>query len=209
MIQPCEQPCAWKSREPESTALGQNRARRAVLPLQGWAGDSSTTPPEPACASRLTPYSHRRPSSLHVSLAKTAMNTGRILGRGRVLGNARSGGAPPPAPQSGPSSTKPPVAACHQRIPSYISPSSDSSTSLGSQVSASTVQDGLGAHDLVSNVSLALPDNAAAANASSRLICPICNEQMVCRSWDIDAMAVLTLMQVTLLQLNRYAVHTI
>jgi rabenosyn-5 len=110
------------------------------------------------------------------------MNTGRVLGRGRVLGNARSPPPQPPPPQPSASpSTKPRAAAAagHKRIPSYISPSSDSSTSLTSQLSTSTVQDGLAAHDLVSNVSLALPDNAAAANASSRLICPICNEQMV------------------------------
>jgi len=42
-------------------------------------------------------------------------------------------------------------------------------------------------HDLSSHVSLSLPDNAATADASQRIICPICNEQMV-----------------TLLQLNRH-----
>jgi rabenosyn-5 len=101
------------------------------------------------------------------------MSTGRILGRGRVLG-------------SKPPSTPP------QKLPTSanLPPSSDSSASLTSSLSTSTVQDAAiaaAAADLASNVSLPLPNNAATAQASDRLICPICNEQMV-----------------TLLQLNRH-----
>jgi rabenosyn-5 len=100
------------------------------------------------------------------------MSTGRILGRGRVLGSQA-----PSTPQKVPVS--------HKTLP----PSSDSSASLTSSLSGSTAQDALqsSAADLASNVSLPIPNNAAAADASDRLICPICNDQMV-----------------TLLQLNRH-----
>jgi len=92
------------------------------------------------------------------------MNKGRILGRGRVLGLK-------------------PNATGASNIPT----SSDSSASLTSSLSGSVPREASKdpAVDLVSNVSL-LP-NAAAANANSQLICPICNEHMV-----------------TLLQLNRH-----
>ncbi|KAF2668472.1 hypothetical protein BT63DRAFT_433253 [Microthyrium microscopicum] len=109
--------------------------------------------------------------------------SGRVLGRGRVLGNPRNAAVQPVTSSiSGPSN---------------IPPSSDSSTSLTSSLSGSTAQDatasnsrstvGTSSQDLASHVSLGVPDNAAAANASSRIICPICSEQMV-----------------TLLQLNRH-----
>jgi rabenosyn-5 len=100
------------------------------------------------------------------------MNTGRVLGRGRILGSQAS-------------STPQKVLNPNKSLP----PSSDSSASLASSLSGSTAQDVLppSATDLASNVSLPIPNNAAAADASDRLICPICNDQMV-----------------TLLQLNRH-----
>jgi len=110
------------------------------------------------------------------------MSSGRVLGRGRVLGNA---------PSSAATTLRGSKAAA-------LPPSSDSSASLTSSVSASTAHDGPNhrakpsqaslpsiAQDLTSNVSLSAPTHSA--NASTQLICPICNEQMV-----------------TLLQLNRH-----
>lgn len=110
------------------------------------------------------------------------MSSGRVLGRGRVLGKQRQVGQSSSASSSAP------------RLP----PSSDSTTSIASSISGTTAQDTsnqpsrsklglLESHDLSSHVSLSLPDNAATADASQRIICPICNEQMV-----------------TLLQLNRH-----
>ena len=62
--------------------------------------------------------------------------------------------------------------------------------------------------DLAANVSLGTADNAAAAAAASRLVCPICNEEMVrsCFTYIRSvgmARANESMNQVTLLQLNR------
>jgi rabenosyn-5 len=95
------------------------------------------------------------------------MSTGRTLGRGRVLGSAQTLSPltnASPRPQ-------------HKRNTSLLSPS-ESSVSLNSQLSnspASTIEQ----HDLTANVSLGTANNAAVAAASSRLVCPICNEEMV------------------------------
>ncbi|OCL02509.1 vacuolar segregation protein-like protein pep7 [Glonium stellatum] len=87
------------------------------------------------------------------------MTSGRSLGGGRVLGSGRN---IPPAVSPLP----PPQ---HKRNTSN-SPASTAET-----------------QDISSKVSLENADNAAAASASSRLVCPICNEEMM-----------------TLLQLNRH-----
>ncbi|KAF2199182.1 hypothetical protein GQ43DRAFT_473853 [Delitschia confertaspora ATCC 74209] len=102
------------------------------------------------------------------------MTSGRSLGGGRVLGSGRylSPAASPQPPQ-------------HRRNTSLLSPS-ESSISLSSQTSnspASTVE----TQDITAKIALVNPDSNAAASASSRLVCPICNEEMV-----------------TLLQLNRH-----
>lgn len=92
-----------------------------------------------------------------------------MLGSGRNLSPAVS---PQPRPQ-------------HKRNVSLLSPS-ESSVSLSSQTSnspASTAE----TQDITSKISLENTDNVATASASSRLVCPICNEEMV-----------------TLLQLNRH-----
>ncbi|KAI9807415.1 MAG: carboxypeptidase Y-deficient [Piccolia ochrophora] len=94
----------------------------------------------------------------------------RKLGGGRVLGSGRS--------------LSPQVAAQQRNNPSLLSPS-DSSVSLNSQVSTSQVSSET--QDLSSRVSLDNGDRSAAAAASSKLVCPICNEEMM-----------------TLLQLNRH-----
>ncbi|KAI9756543.1 MAG: hypothetical protein M4579_003802 [Chaenotheca gracillima] len=96
--------------------------------------------------------------------------TSRVLGGGRVLGSAGRTLSPP--------------VGTHQRNLSALS-QSESSVSLNSQVSNSQVSSET--QDLSSRVSLENGDNAAVAGASSRLVCPICNEEMV-----------------TLLQLNRH-----
>ncbi|KAI9849750.1 MAG: carboxypeptidase Y-deficient [Thelocarpon superellum] len=101
------------------------------------------------------------------------MASPRKLGGGRVLGTGRS--------------LSPAIAAAAtaKRSSSLISPSV-SSVSLSSQVSTDTSTE---AQDLSSRVSLDRGDPAAAdvSTAHSRLVCPICNEDMV-----------------TLLQLNRH-----
>ncbi|KAF2127497.1 vacuolar segregation protein-like protein pep7 [Dothidotthia symphoricarpi CBS 119687] len=118
------------------------------------------------------------------------MTSRRTLGGGRVLGSGRSlstnitttttNSAAPAA-----TTTTPRLAAQHRRNASLLSPS-ESSVSLSSQASnspASTVET---REDIGSKVLLG-PGESAAASASSKLVCPICNEEMV-----------------TLLQLNRH-----
>ena len=118
----------------------------------------------------------------HVSATPPpAMNPRRVLGKGRTLGAAPPAARPASAP-----------------LPAdkYIPPSSSGSASLTSSLSGSTVQDASAStlhpatasasQDLASNVSLPTL-NSSASSASARLICPICNEQMM-----------------TLLQLNRH-----
>ncbi|KAI1163781.1 FYVE zinc finger protein [Nemania serpens] len=102
--------------------------------------------------------------------------SGRKLGGGRVLGSGK-GLAPPVSP-----------AVRRERAASPSAPS-DSTLSIGSPAtslspSMSSPLPDL-AQDLTSNVSLAGPSDIS--NANSRLVCPICNEEML-----------------TLLQLNRH-----
>ncbi|KAI1503384.1 FYVE zinc finger protein [Biscogniauxia marginata] len=102
--------------------------------------------------------------------------SGRKLGGGRVLGSGR--GLAPPAP---------PVVQ-RERASSPSAPS-DSTISVGSP--AASISPGAPgslpefAQDLTSNISVGGPSNGH--NASSKLVCPICNEEML-----------------TLLQLNRH-----
>ncbi|KAK3076791.1 hypothetical protein LTS18_012049, partial [Coniosporium uncinatum] len=109
------------------------------------------------------------------------MASGRSIGGGRVLGNA---------------STLSPAAAArpqpHKRNSSLLAASpSESSVSLNSQVSSPSITPAAGTplsldiHDLSSRIELG-PGNGA-SNATDRLVCPICNDEMV-----------------TLLQLNRH-----
>ncbi|KAH4097451.1 hypothetical protein HBI25_137260 [Parastagonospora nodorum] len=103
------------------------------------------------------------------------MASRRSLGGGRVLGGGRNlspAVAPTPPAQ-------------HRRNASFLSPS-ESSVSLSSQTSNSPASTAEPKEDISSQVLLAPSENAA-ASASSRLVCPICNEEMV-----------------TLLQLNRH-----
>jgi rabenosyn-5 len=96
----------------------------------------------------------------------------------RVIGIAHK-------PSSSISSTSPsPPVIIDPRRPALLSPSA-SSVSIDSQVSTSksSVED----NDISAVVALQSRDNAAAASAGSRLVCPICTEEMV-----------------TLLQLNRH-----
>ena len=91
--------------------------------------------------------------------------SGRKLGGGRVLGSGRS--------------LSPAAVIYPKRNSSLLSPSA-SSVSLNS--STSTSHTSTEAHDLSSRVSLDQNDGAGAvavAAASSRLACPICNEEMV------------------------------
>lgn len=95
------------------------------------------------------------------------MASRRSLGGGRVLGSGRSL-SPAASPQ-------PP--ALHRRNPSLLSPSA-SSLSLSSQTSHSPASTAETREDIGSKVLLGPGENAA-ASASSRLVCPICNEDMV------------------------------
>jgi hypothetical protein len=65
----------------------------------------------------------------------------------------------------------------HRRNASFLSPS-ESSVSLSSQTSNSPASTAEPKEDITSKVLLGPSDNAA-ASASSRLVCPICNEGMV------------------------------
>jgi hypothetical protein len=94
---------------------------------------------------------------LHAQTTQIIMSSGRTLGR-RVLGAAKTQTLSPEPPPNRPQ---------HSRNVSLLSPSE---SSISSQPSTPPTQ------DLAANVSLG---QAAAASASSRLVCPICNEEMV------------------------------
>jgi len=102
------------------------------------------------------------------------MATRRSLGGGRVLGSGRS---------LAQSSSAPKLGLSPRLDGAFLSPS-ESSLSLGSQTSSTPVsfQD----EDIMSNVAKRDGPSIAVASAQSRLVCPICDEEMV-----------------TLLQLNR------
>jgi hypothetical protein len=95
--------------------------------------------------------------NLHAQTTQIIMSSGRTLGR-RVLGAAKTQTLSPDPPPNRPQ---------HSRNVSLLSPSE---SSISSQPSTPPTQ------DLAANVSLG---QAAAAAASSRLVCPICNEEMV------------------------------
>ena len=122
----------------------------------------------PTCSSVVFPDAHFNLSLISSCVfLSVKMSSGRAFGRGRVLGNARNfSPATSPSPQ-------------HHRNASVLSPS-DSSISLNSQVSNSLAPTTTEAQDLASKVSLGQSGHAAAtAAASSKLVCPICNEEMV------------------------------
>ncbi|KAF6804574.1 FYVE zinc finger [Colletotrichum sojae] len=102
--------------------------------------------------------------------------SGRKLGGGRVLGSGK--GLAPPAPAA--------AVRGHQRTPSPFAPS-ESTLSLNSSSASPPVSSPLPdfAQDLTSNISVGGPSRAA--TAGSKLVCPICEEEML-----------------TLLQLNRH-----
>ncbi|KAK6386196.1 carboxypeptidase Y-deficient [Exophiala oligosperma] len=102
----------------------------------------------------------------------------RTIGGGRVLGSARTLGPPVPPPKP----TSP--------LPSHVLSPSDSTLSLNTSESGASSPPSSDPQDIAARVSLdhGGPDlSAAAAAAGDRLVCPICNEEMV-----------------TLLQLNRH-----
>ncbi|KAK7450787.1 FYVE zinc finger [Colletotrichum acutatum] len=101
--------------------------------------------------------------------------SGRKLGGGRILGSGK-GLAPPTSPAIN----------GHQRTPSPFAPS-ESTLSLNSSSASPPISSPLPdfAQDLGSNISVGGPSRAA--TSSSKLVCPICEEEML-----------------TLLQLNRH-----
>lgn len=104
--------------------------------------------------------------------------SGRTIGGGRVLGSGRSLGPPPPPPKSS------------SPLPAHVLSPSASTLSLNTAGSESSTPPLSDPQDIASRVSLdhGGPDLAlAAAAAGDRMVCPICNEEMV-----------------TLLQLNRH-----
>ncbi|KAL1305478.1 hypothetical protein AAFC00_002354 [Neodothiora populina] len=103
------------------------------------------------------------------------MASRRSLGGGRILGSGKS---------LSPSMAVATAGNVHTRNTSLLSPS-ESSVSLSSQTSTTPISSET--EDLASRVALDDHGPSAAASASSRLMCPICNEEMV-----------------TLLQLNRH-----
>lgn len=97
--------------------------------------------------------------------------SGRKLGGGRILGSGK--GLAPPGPSA------------HQRIGSLVSPS-ESTVSLSSRegtlspLATSPLLLPDAGQDLSSRVSLDNGGSSAVTAASSKLVCPICNEEMVC-----------------------------
>ena len=92
------------------------------------------------------------------------MASQRSLGGGRVLGTSKS--LAPPTPQK-----------AQVRSPDLLSPS-ESSVSLSSQTSSTPIS--TDHEDITARVALDDHSSAqAAAAASSRMVCPICNEEMV------------------------------
>ena len=101
------------------------------------------------------------------------MASGRSLGGGRILGSGRS-----LSPAVLPSQA-------HKRNSTVLSPA-PSESSLGSASPANESTTTLDAQDLGSRVSLGKEEHvggggqaAVSAAAGSRLVCPICNEEMV------------------------------
>lgn len=121
------------------------------------------------------------PSLLRPCSERMSSSAGRSLGGGRILGSGRS--LSPAVARPAPSSN----AAQHKRNSSLLSPA-PSESDLSSQVSGTSPASTPDAQDLVSRVSLGREDQVApstaqaavAAAASSRLVCPICNDEMVC-----------------------------
>lgn len=109
-----------------------------------------------ATLSRTLPYA-TTVHQLHAQTSTIIMSSGRTQGR-RVLGTQKTQTLKPDPPPNRPH---------HSRNVSLLSPSE---SSISSQPSTPPT------HDLAANVSLG---QAAAASASSRLVCPICNEEMV------------------------------
>lgn len=91
----------------------------------------------------------------------------RSLGGGRVLGSGRS---------LEPAAALKQQQQQHSRNTSLLTPS-ESSVSLSSQTSSTPVS--TENEDILSRVALEEHGPSAAASASSRLVCPICNEEMV------------------------------
>lgn len=103
--------------------------------------------------------------------------SGRKLGGGRILGSGR--GLAPPAPPA------------HQRRTSDLISPSESTLSLSSRGSSGIVTSPLPDHsqDLSAAVSLKNGGPVVSA-ASSKLVCPICNEEMVsCPSYGLLTLA--------------------
>ena len=106
------------------------------------------------------------------------MASRRSLGGGRVLGSGRNlSPAVSPAPSQVPNTQVPNAQRNHVRNASLLSPS-ESSLSLSSQTSNSPASTADVREDIGSKVPLGPSENAA-ARASNRLACPICNEEMV------------------------------
>jgi len=118
--------------------------------------------------------------------------SGRKLGGGRILGSGR--GLAPPAPPA------------HQRRTSDLISPSESTLSLSSRDSSGLATSPLpdASQDLRAAVSL--KNGGPVTAASSKLVCPICNEEMVSSvCFDYISLADFS-NQMTLLQLNRYII---
>lgn len=126
-------------------------------------------PREPRPTFRLTRLKWKPESS---AMSKRTIGGGRVLGSGRTLGPP----VPPPKPTS--------------PLPAHVLSPSASSLSLNTSESEASTPPSSDPQDIAARVSLdhGGPDlSVAAAAAGDRLVCPICNEEMV-----------------TLLQLNRH-----
>ena len=93
-----------------------------------------------------------------------AASSPRTLGKGRILGAGKPSSPAPAVPD-------------HVLHPGTFRSPSESSLSVNSQRSVSRSSND--EPDISAAVALQARDNIAAASASSRMVCPICNEEMV------------------------------
>lgn len=104
--------------------------------------------------------------------------SGRKLGGGRILGSGKGLAPPtPPAIQRASSPYGAPSSESTQSISATSSPRASISLSPGTSSPLPEF-----AQDLRSNISLGAGGPSNGGASESKLVCPICSEEMVCRS---------------------------
>lgn len=174
--------------EHHSTELGHCAcSHHTLLPLPGEKGGSqhvtlsrplATSPAHiPSTFVHSVTVHPLSPPTVHAPSPRstTPIMSARKLGGGRIIGNGK--GLAPPQPQSRPS--KPRARDTSPYAPSDASSTDHYSTSQNSisPPSSSTPIADFGPQDLASRISIGGPSDADAS--SPRLVCPICDDEMV------------------------------